>query len=315
MNRWDVLGIEPTTDKRVIKRAYAKMLAKYHPEEFPEKFVEINRAYQWALTYHDGEIDSAFLFIESSHEPDVSLEATSEFADTAESYFIFENDITSIFVSGADFEAITEETQQAEKALEEFRLVLCVPVGTLWHDIKGAWLLNIYMRCESFMAVRRNPVYIDGLVNFLSYWSYIYFSVFHVFVLRRALGISKKTDAHRYPSGLDAALTRLDARLKTRVQYHISRVRAFFIRIGVFIAIIIVIWLAAVALINAFNRVLNGPPSSIVSSITESEHPTWFPALQTHLSPSRQTSTNLYLVHAYFEAHIRPSPSMPGDDM
>lgn len=41
MNAWEILGIEPTSDKKTIKRAYAKLLKQYHPEENPEKFKQI----------------------------------------------------------------------------------------------------------------------------------------------------------------------------------------------------------------------------------------------------------------------------------
>lgn len=51
MNMWKTLGIEPTTDKRTIKRAYAKMAALYHPEEQPEKFQQIYDAYEQAISY------------------------------------------------------------------------------------------------------------------------------------------------------------------------------------------------------------------------------------------------------------------------
>ncbi|MCL2528511.1 MAG: J domain-containing protein [Defluviitaleaceae bacterium] len=73
-NHWKVLGIDPTTDKRAIKKAYAKMLAKYHPEEFPEKFEEINNAYQWALRYFGGNTFDEFLYNEPSHEQNTITE-------------------------------------------------------------------------------------------------------------------------------------------------------------------------------------------------------------------------------------------------
>lgn len=44
-----VLGIEPTSEKRQIKKAYAKLAARYHPEEYPEKWQEIHEAYEAAL--------------------------------------------------------------------------------------------------------------------------------------------------------------------------------------------------------------------------------------------------------------------------
>ena len=52
MNRTDVfqiLEIEPTEDKKAIKKAYARMVKKYHPEEQPEKWKEIHDAYEAAL--------------------------------------------------------------------------------------------------------------------------------------------------------------------------------------------------------------------------------------------------------------------------
>ena len=39
-----VLGIEPTSDKKQIKKVYAKLAARYHPEEYPEKWQEIHEA-------------------------------------------------------------------------------------------------------------------------------------------------------------------------------------------------------------------------------------------------------------------------------
>lgn len=46
---WDVLGIEPTTDKRRIKKAYAEAVKSCHPEEHPEEFKQLYEAYQTAL--------------------------------------------------------------------------------------------------------------------------------------------------------------------------------------------------------------------------------------------------------------------------
>ncbi len=51
MYPWDVLGIEETDDKKVIKKAYAKLIRQYRPDEAPEKFQEINQAYQYALKF------------------------------------------------------------------------------------------------------------------------------------------------------------------------------------------------------------------------------------------------------------------------
>lgn len=44
-DEWQILGIEPTDNKRAIKKAYAAKLAQFHPEEYPEEFQEIQQAY------------------------------------------------------------------------------------------------------------------------------------------------------------------------------------------------------------------------------------------------------------------------------
>lgn len=56
MNCWEVLGIEPTSDKKEIKKAYARLLKQYHPEENPEEFKQIQAAYQQCL-HPDQEIE------------------------------------------------------------------------------------------------------------------------------------------------------------------------------------------------------------------------------------------------------------------
>ena len=51
MNIWKILGIEPTQDVKVIRRRYAELVRLYHPEDQPELYQEIVRAYQEALAY------------------------------------------------------------------------------------------------------------------------------------------------------------------------------------------------------------------------------------------------------------------------
>lgn len=48
---WDYLGIEPTSDRTLLKRAYAAKLKIYHPEEDPEGFQMLRSAYESALDY------------------------------------------------------------------------------------------------------------------------------------------------------------------------------------------------------------------------------------------------------------------------
>ena len=51
---WTTLGIEPTKDVSVIKRAYAEKAKTCHPEEDTEGFMKLRQAYQAALDYAEG---------------------------------------------------------------------------------------------------------------------------------------------------------------------------------------------------------------------------------------------------------------------
>jgi len=49
MSCWDTLAIEATSDKKQIKRAYAKKIKQFNPEDHPDEFQEVRAAYEQAL--------------------------------------------------------------------------------------------------------------------------------------------------------------------------------------------------------------------------------------------------------------------------
>ena len=55
MNCWKVLNINATKDKKEIKKAYAKQLPKYRPEEDNDGFMKLRQAYEEALRLADTE--------------------------------------------------------------------------------------------------------------------------------------------------------------------------------------------------------------------------------------------------------------------
>lgn len=81
MNAWEILGIEPTSDKKTIKRAYAKLLKQYHPEENPEKFKQIQAAYQHCL-HSDQEIESVSYEQNIESKQDIKTQPISIKEDT-----------------------------------------------------------------------------------------------------------------------------------------------------------------------------------------------------------------------------------------
>lgn len=81
MNAWEILGIEPTSDKKEIKKAYAKLLKQYHPEENPEKFKQIQVAYQQCL-HSDQEIESVSYEQNIENKQDIKTQPISIKEDT-----------------------------------------------------------------------------------------------------------------------------------------------------------------------------------------------------------------------------------------
>ena len=51
MTNWEILGIQPTDDVTVIKKAYRHLLAETNPEDKPEEFMALRQAYEDAMDY------------------------------------------------------------------------------------------------------------------------------------------------------------------------------------------------------------------------------------------------------------------------
>lgn len=97
MNIWETLGIEPTTDVKLIRRRYAELVRLYHPEDQPEIYQEIVEAYQKALTYARSR----------NTRPENSLRKTSDSQKATE----LEEEANGRPNSSLNFENLTEETK------------------------------------------------------------------------------------------------------------------------------------------------------------------------------------------------------------
>ncbi len=75
MHYWNLLEIQPTSDKRLIKRAYAKKLKQCRPDQDPKAFQSLYEAYQSALNHLEEASESSFdeAFLEENSVPDQSF--------------------------------------------------------------------------------------------------------------------------------------------------------------------------------------------------------------------------------------------------
>lgn len=75
---WEWLEIEETTDRNLIRKAYARQAAKYHPEEAPEEAQQLREAYKRALALADRKVKSAASEMEDDELLMAPLEGTDE---------------------------------------------------------------------------------------------------------------------------------------------------------------------------------------------------------------------------------------------
>lgn len=120
---WDILGIEPTSDRKKIKKAYAEKTKIYHPEDYPEEFKIVQEAYQWAMKYASKSVANNSIESEKiEHVFDNNLEITSK--DMEQNYSNVENistksqnEKTKIEVDYSDLEE--ENLEFKNKKIEE----------------------------------------------------------------------------------------------------------------------------------------------------------------------------------------------------
>ena len=180
MNCWTILQIEPTKDLKKIKHAYAVLTKQYHPEDNPEKFEEIQEAYQRAVAYAK---DNSLV----SLNPNIPL--------TDSQMDMFQTEETSSSPDDGDdgetddyyenlFESHKEEMQDKIREQGMFFkhkisfLVLNSEVGTLkaWRDV---------LRREEFKLAVYDTSFICELTNYLKDYGdsiEILFDIYYYFI-------------------------------------------------------------------------------------------------------------------------------------
>lgn len=108
MNIWETLGIEPTTDVKLIRRRYAELVRLYHPEDQSEIYQEIVEAYQKALTFARPR----------NTRPENSLRKASDSQEATE----LEEEANGKPNSSLNFENLTEETKTENEESERSSL-------------------------------------------------------------------------------------------------------------------------------------------------------------------------------------------------
>ena len=108
MNFWSILGIQPTNNLKDIKRAYAKQSKVYHPEDDPENFQRLQKAYQGALAWQKSQ----------SGNEDVSAVIGHKQADGSVVGMVSASQLEASFKQAAD----SSKSGQNQESFEELEL-------------------------------------------------------------------------------------------------------------------------------------------------------------------------------------------------
>ncbi len=145
MNIWECLGIRPTTDRSEIRSAYAQMAKSCHPEEHPEEFKELQKAYKAALRYAKYKAQTTEIHREEDGPEKVSApenipEPLHNFEETAPE---------TVF----DFSGIDSYGEQEQF----FRLFFLIAYNPCLINNLLAW--EIFLQHPSFGELFHNPVF------------------------------------------------------------------------------------------------------------------------------------------------------------
>lgn len=76
---YEILEIEATNDLKVIKRAYARMIRKYHPEVDPEKYEQVRAAYEFLHSLYSSKDNLLLRFDEKDNISGINFRNKSSF--------------------------------------------------------------------------------------------------------------------------------------------------------------------------------------------------------------------------------------------
>lgn len=158
---WEILGIEPTTDKSVIKRAYASVAKKYHPEQYPEEFLNLRNAYESAMDYASGGSGGFIVRSESQNAISVPQKTNAEEIYQAEQAEEINEKGQEISESGYwDLSKLSEQSEV--DCAEAFAQFLDLYKSRKRNDAKQ-WY--IYFTSPSFLEVWREESFTTMMWN------------------------------------------------------------------------------------------------------------------------------------------------------
>ncbi|MCM2589909.1 tetratricopeptide repeat protein [Rossellomorea marisflavi] len=161
MTQWEILGIEPTDDLSVIKKAYSRQLKNHHPEDDPEGYQNLREAYdsitKMLKQQKRAEKEAAFSTAdEAEMEVDIPEETITEDEEYVPATSLFPDHIGSLHEPLSDVALLLDQAEvlygDFEARLDEGRWMDLLDQDVLWNmelqqRVSEEMLLFIWHHC------------------------------------------------------------------------------------------------------------------------------------------------------------------------
>lgn len=149
MDIWEILHIEPTTDRKAIRKAYAARTRVVHPEEKPEEFKMLHTAYQAALRYAEFASKSKADFAKAGKAEAASVNISQEQENTEH------EELLSFFTENQE-----KQKQRVDAFMEYWK-----ELKNISDDPKGYEWWQEYLKSEDFQHIRWNAQVLHLLIE------------------------------------------------------------------------------------------------------------------------------------------------------
>ncbi|KON83138.1 hypothetical protein AF331_20120 [Rossellomorea marisflavi] len=161
MTQWEILGIEPTDDLSVIKKAYSRQLKNHHPEDDPEGYQNLREAYdsitKMLKQQKRAEKEAAFSTADDAEmEVDIPEETITEDEEYVPATSLFPDHIGSLHEPLSDVALLLDQAEvlygDFEARLNEGRWMDLLDQDVLWNmelqqRVSEEMLLFIWHHC------------------------------------------------------------------------------------------------------------------------------------------------------------------------
>ncbi len=166
---FEILEIEITQEQIAIKRAYAQLVKKYHPEEYPDEWKRVHDAYEYAMNYAGRKQDNIDRIISTNGWYEKSISEEWEKEEEVNSFIMDESEQEEAEFNFRNIENLFE--QESKKRRDEQDNVLVDALNRM-SELEKKKKISVkqwvyILRLPEIQAAKTNPAFLYCLGDFL----------------------------------------------------------------------------------------------------------------------------------------------------